>query len=95
MGQKYGQLAQVFRTGETFEYTAPARLHDNVISGNTVEDAMQRTMYMEQMVEHRKAKLSHNNTNIQMYSELHNKLHEDTCMKLFGQKLKETKTQKD
>ena len=37
------------------------------------------------MVEHRKAKLL-TNTNIQPYSELYNKLHEDVFKKLSGRK---------
>ena len=69
MGQRYGELPQVFRTGETFEYTAPATLHESVINGNTDADAMQRTMYMKQIAEQREAKLSQNTTNIQLYSE--------------------------
>ena len=39
-------------------------------------------MYLEQMSEYRKAKASQVNTNIQLYSELINKLHEDTSKKL-------------
>ena len=40
---------------------------------------MERAMYLEQMSEYRKAKMHQVNTNIEVYSELFNKLHEDTC----------------
>ena len=39
-------------------------------------------MYMDQMTEHRMAKLLQNDTNIQLYWELYNKLHKDVCKKL-------------
>ena len=87
IGQKYGELAQVFRIGDTFEYTAPPTLHESVINVNTEAEAMQRTMKMEQVTEHRKSKLSQNNTNIQLYSKLYNKLQEDTCKKLIDDPL--------
>ena len=51
-------------------YTAPSALDESLINRKTESDAMERTMYMERMAEHRKAKLSQNNTNIQLYSEL-------------------------
>ena len=65
MGQRYGKLAQFFRTGETFVYATTPALHESVINENSEADAMQRTMYMERMAEHRKAQLSQENTNIQ------------------------------
>ena len=42
MSQKYGELAQVFRTGETFVYTASDTLYENIVNGNT--DAIERTL---------------------------------------------------
>ena len=53
MGQKYGELAQVYWTGEAFEYDIPVR---PAVSGDKNTDAMERTLYMERMAEHRKAK---------------------------------------
>ena len=44
MSQKYGELAQVFRTGQTFVNTAPDTLHENIINEYTEADAME--MYM-------------------------------------------------
>ena len=43
---------------------------------------MERATYMDQMAEHRKAKLLQNNTKIQLYSELYNKLRENVYKKL-------------
>ena len=82
MGQRYGELAQVYRTGVAFKYKAPTELDETVVSGNTPSDAMQRAMFMEQMAEHRKANLMLNNTNIQLFSELYNKLDTDVYKKL-------------
>ena len=31
MGQRYGVLAQVYRTGDNYEYVAPLRLDESVI----------------------------------------------------------------
>ena len=53
-----------------------------MVDGKKESDAMERAMYMDQMAEHGRAKLLQNNTNIQLYSELYNKLHEDVCKKL-------------
>ena len=74
MGQKYGELAQVYRTGEAFEYDIPVR---PAVSGDNDIDAMERAMYMERMAEHRKAKAMQSTTNIQLYSELYIKFHDD------------------
>ena len=84
MGQKYGELAQVYRTGEAFEYDNPTK---PVVSGDNHADAMERDMYMERMAEYRKAKAIQNSINIQLYSELYNKLHEDLCKKLLDDPL--------
>ena len=82
MGQRYGVLAQVYRTGENYEYVKPPDLAAGDINGDTPLSALTRAMYLEQMSEYRKAKASQVNTNIQLYSELINKLHEDTSKKL-------------
>ena len=58
MEQGYGELAQVYRTGEAFEHAAPTPLHESIVNGEKESDAMKRTTYMEQMTEHRKAKMS-------------------------------------
>ena len=58
-----------------------------MVDGKKESDAMERAMYMDQMAEHGRAKLLQNNTNIQLYSELYNKLHEDVCKKLTGDPL--------
>ena len=81
IGQKYGELAQVFRTGEAFEYDVPIR---PAVSGVVDTDSMERTMYM---AKHRKAKALQSTTNIQLYSELYNKLHEDASKKLLDDPL--------
>ena len=82
MGRRYSELVQVYRTGVAFTYKAPTELDAAVVSGNTSSDAMQRAMFMEQMAEHREANLMLNKTNIQLYSELYNKLHEDVYKNL-------------
>ena len=69
MGQKYGEVAQVYRTGEAFEYDIPVR---PAVSGENDIDAMERAMYMERMAEYRKATAMQSTTNIQLYSELYN-----------------------
>ena len=84
MGQKYGELAQVYRTGEAFEYDIPVR---PAVSGDKDIDAMERAMYMERMAEHHKAKAMQSATNNQLYSELHNKLHDDASKKLLDDPL--------
>ena len=84
MGQKYGELAQVYRTGEAFEYEVPVR---SDVTGVADTDSMERTMYLERMAEHRKAKALQSTTNIQLYSELYNKLHEDASKKLLDDPL--------
>ena len=81
MGQRYGELAQVFRTGETFEYTAPATLHESVINGNTDADAMQRTMYMKQIAARGKAITKHHEHSTVLG------VHEDTCKLLINDPL--------
>ena len=43
---------------------------------------MERAMYMECMAEHCKTKAMQRTTNIQLYSELNNKLHDDASKKL-------------
>ena len=43
---------------------------------------MERAMYTERMAENRKAKAMQRTTNIQLYSELYIKLHEDASKKL-------------
>ena len=58
--QKYGELAQVYRTGEAFEYDVPVR---PAVSGVVDTDSMERTMYMERMAKHRKAKALQSTTN--------------------------------
>ena len=83
-GQKYGELAQVYRTGEALEYDIPSK---PTISGDEDTDAMERTMYMERMADYRKAKATQNSINIQLYSELYIKLHEDSCKKLLDDPL--------
>ena len=55
MRQKYGELAQVYRTGEAFEYDIPVK---PAVSGDNDIDAMER------------AKAIQSTTNIQLYSEL-------------------------
>ena len=84
MGQKYGEFAQIYRTGEDFEYDTPSK---PTFSGDEDTDGMERAMYMERMAEYRKAKATRKNTNIQLYSELYNKLHEDSCKKLLDDPL--------
>ena len=79
--------AQVYRTGDNYDYVAPLRLDEDVINGNSASCALDRAMYLEQMSEHRKAKGSQVNTNTQLYSEIYNKLHEDTCKKLIDDQL--------
>ena len=37
LGQRYGVLAQVYRTGDNYEYVAPLRLDESVINGNVIE----------------------------------------------------------
>ena len=59
--------------------------HD--INVDTPLSALTRAMYLEQMSKYRKAKASQVNTNIQLDSELVNKLHEDTSMKLIDDPL--------
>ena len=80
-------LAQVYRTGENYEYVKPPDLAAGDINGDTPLSALTRTMYLEQMSEYTKAKASQVNTNIQLYSELINKLHEDTSKKLIDDPL--------
>ena len=82
MGQRFGELAQVYKAGEAFTYTAHIALDAAVIEGKKESDAMERAIYMNQMAENRKAKLLQNNKNVQIYLELYNKLHEDVCKKL-------------
>ena len=41
MGQKYEDLAQVYRTREAFEYANPTK---PVVSGDSNTDAMERAM---------------------------------------------------
>ena len=84
MGQKYGELAQVYRTGEAFEYDIPVR---RTVSGDKDIDAMERAMYMEHMAKHRKTKAMQSTTNIQLYSELYNKPHDDASKKLLDDSL--------
>ena len=79
--------AQVYRTGDNYDYVAPLRLDEDVINGNSASCALDKAMYLEQMSEHRKAKGSQVNTNTQLYSEIYNKLHEDTCKKLIDDQL--------
>ena len=74
IGQKYGELAQVYRSGEAFEYDVLVR---PAVTGVVDTNSMERTMSMERMAKHRKAKALQSTTNIQLYSELYNKLHED------------------
>ena len=81
MRPKYGEVAQVYRTGEDFEYSKPT------ISGDKDTEAMERAKYMEHMAEHRKANATQKSINIQLYSELYNKLHEDSCKKLLNDPL--------
>ena len=81
MGQKYGELAQVYRTGEEFESDIPTK---PTISGDEDSDSMERAMFM---AEYRKAKATQKSINIQLYSELYNKLHEDSCKKLLDDNL--------
>ena len=59
----------------------------SVLSADTSVGFLERAMYLEQMSEYRKAKMHQVNTNIQLYSELFNKLHEDTCKKLIDDPL--------
>ena len=79
MGQKYGELAQVYRTGENFEYDVPSK---PTISGDENPDSMERAMYMKRMAEYRKAKATQRSINMQLYSELSNKLRKDSCKNL-------------
>ena len=82
MVQRYGELAQVYRAGEGFTYTARIALDAAVVDGKKESDAMERAIYMNQIAEHRKAKLLQNNKNVQIYLELYNKLKKDVCKKL-------------
>ena len=82
MVQRYGELAQVYRAGEAFTYTARIALDAAVVDGKKEADAMERAIYMNQIAEHRKAKLLQNNKNVQIYLELYNKLKKDVCKKL-------------
>ena len=84
LGQKYGELAQVYRTGEAFKYDIPVR---PAISGDNDIDAMERAMYMERMAEYHKATAMQSTTNIQLYSEFYNKLHDDASRKLLNDPL--------
>ena len=84
MGQKYGELAQVYWTGEAFEYDIPVR---PAVSGDKDIDAMERAMYMERMAERHKAKAMQSTTNIQLYLELYNKLHDAASKKLLDDQL--------
>ena len=84
MGQKFGELAQVYRTGEAFGYDIHVR---PAVSGDKDIDAMERAMYMERMAEHRKAKAMQSTTTIQLYSEPYNKLHDDASIKLLDDPL--------
>ena len=81
MGQRYGVLAQVY------EYLKPPDLAANDINIDTPLSALTSAIYLEQMSEYRKAKASQVNTIIQLYSELVNKLQEDTSMKLIDDPL--------
>ena len=65
MGQKYGELAQVYKTGEDFEYDTPSK---PTISGDEDTDGMERAIYMERMAQYRKAKVTQKSTNIQNYT---------------------------
>ena len=67
MGQKFGELAQVYRTGAAFEYANPT---EPVVSGDSDTDAMESAMYMERTAEHRKSKATQNSINIQLLSEV-------------------------
>ena len=82
MSQKYGELAQVFRTGVPFEYPTPKDLSKGVVDRLGEEAAMKRADYLAELSERRKLVLGQNNTNIQLYSELIGRLHEDTHKKL-------------
>ena len=84
MGQKYGELAQVYWTGEAFEYDISVR---PAVSGDKDIDAMDRAMYMERMAERHKAKAMQSTTNIQLYLELYNKLHDAASKKLLDDQL--------
>ena len=72
---------------EDYEYVKPPDLAASVLSADTSVGILERAMYLEQMSEYRKAKMHQVNTNIQLYSELFNKLHEDTCKKLIDDPL--------
>ena len=87
MRQRYGVLAQVYRTGDNYQRARPTLLTESVINGDSVSSALNRAMYLEQMTEFRRAQESQINTNIQLYSELYNKLHEDTCKKMIDDPL--------
>ena len=84
MGQKYGELVQVYRTWEDYEYDTPSK---PTISGDEDTDAMERAMYMERMAEFREAKVTQKSINIQLHSELYNMLHENSCKKLLDDPL--------
>ena len=87
MGQRYGVLAQVYGIGDNYEYVAPLWLDEDVINGDSASSALDRATYLEQISEYRKVEASQVNTNIQLYSRLYNKLHEDTCKKLIDDPL--------
>ena len=57
------------------------------VSGNKDIDAMKRAMFMERMAGHRKAKAMQSTTNIQLYSGLYTKLHDDASKKLLDDPL--------
>ena len=82
MSQKYGDLAQVFRTGEDFAYIAPERPSITVLESKLEEAAMDRGIYMQHIADHRINIRNLNTVNIQMYNELFSKLHEDTIKKI-------------
>ena len=67
-----------------FEYDIPVR---PAVSGDKNTDAMERTLYMERMAEHRKAKAVQSTNNIQLYSKLRNKLLDDASKKLLDNPL--------
>ena len=72
------------RTGEDLEYDTPSK---PTISGDEDTDGMERAMYMERLAKYLKDKATHKSINIQLYSELCNKIHEDSCKKLLDDPL--------
>ena len=83
MGQRYGVLAQVYRTGDNYEYVAPPELAKSVINGDSASSAV----YTCTNVRGQKSQSIRSQSIPSLYFELFNKLHEDICKKLIDDPL--------